>query len=105
MGAHILKVVLDFDRLVSRGKSHHSAVVELVMKMEEVKAIVQLITVRDLYAGMILDEDIRAKTGLLVMAKGHEVTYAMMERLRSSAKRVPLVEPFRVLIPRQHVAK
>jgi hypothetical protein len=29
MRAHILKVVLDFDRLVSRGKSHHSAVVEL----------------------------------------------------------------------------
>jgi hypothetical protein len=29
----------------------------------------------------------------------------MMERLRSYAKRVPLVEPFRVLLPRQHIVK
>jgi HD-GYP domain-containing protein (c-di-GMP phosphodiesterase class II) len=30
LGAHILKVVLDFDRLVSQGMSHHDAVVELL---------------------------------------------------------------------------
>ena len=119
MGAHILKVVLDFDRLVARGMSHHDAVAELLqspdaygivaalqsMDMEEARAVVRLAAVRDLYPGMVLDEDIRAKTGLLVIAKGHEVTYAMMERLRSYATRVPLVEPFRVLIPRQHVIK
>jgi response regulator RpfG family c-di-GMP phosphodiesterase len=119
MGAHILKVVLDFDGLVARGMSHHDAVVALSqhadaygmvaalrdMELEETETVAQLVTVRDLYPGMILDENIRAKTGLLVIAKGHEVTYAMMERLRSYAKRVPLVEPFRVLLPRQHVVK
>jgi response regulator RpfG family c-di-GMP phosphodiesterase len=119
LGAHILKVVLDFDRLVSRGMSHHDAVVELLqhadtygivaalqdMELEEAEAVAQLVTVRGLYPGMVLDENIRAKTGLLVIAKGHEVTYAMMERLRSYAKRVPLVEPFRVLLPRQHIVK
>jgi hypothetical protein len=119
LGAHILKVVLDFDRLVSRGMSHHDAVVELLqhadtygivaalqdMELEEAEAVAQLVTVRDLYPGMVLDENIRAKTGLLVIAKGHEVTYAMMERLRSYAKRVPLVEPFRVLLPPRHVVK
>jgi response regulator RpfG family c-di-GMP phosphodiesterase len=119
IGAHILRVVLDFDRLVSRGMSHHDAVVALLqqpdiygivaalqdMELEEAEAVAQLLTVRDLYPGMVLDENIRTKTGLLVIARGHEVTYAMMERLRSYAKRVPLVEPFRVLIPRQHVVK
>ena len=119
MGAHILKVVLDFDRLVSRGMSYHDAITELLrspdaygvvaalqsMDMEVPGTVVRLAAVRDLYPGMVLDEDIRAKTGLLVIAKGHEVTYAMMERLRSYATRVPLVEPFRVLIPRQRVVK
>jgi response regulator RpfG family c-di-GMP phosphodiesterase len=119
MGAHILRVVLDFDRLVSLGMSHHDAVVELLqqpdiygivaalqdMELEEAEAVAQLLTVRDLYPGMVLDENIRTKAGLLVIARGHEVTYAMMERLRSYAKRVPIVEPFRVLIPRQHLVK
>jgi response regulator RpfG family c-di-GMP phosphodiesterase len=119
LGAHILKVVLDFDRLMLRGMSHHDAVVDLLqhadaygivaalqdMELEEAEAVAQLVTVRDLYPGMVLDENIRAKTGLLVIAKGHEVTYAMMERLRSYAKRVPLVEPFRVLLPPRHVVK
>jgi len=48
---------------------------------------------------MILGEDIRAKTGTLVIAKGHEVTKVLLERLRSYAEKVEIVEPFRVLVP------
>jgi hypothetical protein len=99
MGAHILNVVLDFDQLVSQGMSHADAVKQLLqqpdaygivaalqdMEAEKQETVRHLVSVRDLYPGMIQAEDIRAKTGLLVIAKGHEVTYAMMERLRSYA--------------------
>ena len=47
------------------------------------------------------EKDICMKTGQLILAKGYEVTYTMMERLRSYARRVSIAEPLRVLVPQQ----
>ena len=37
---------------------------------------------------------------MLVIVKGHEVTVALIERLRRFARQAELVEPFRALVPR-----
>lgn len=40
----------------------------------------------------------RTVTGSLVLARGHEVSLALIERLRSYGQRVGVIEPFRVLV-------
>ncbi|GIX49669.1 MAG: response regulator receiver modulated metal-depenent phosphohydrolase [Candidatus Tectimicrobiota bacterium] len=116
LGARLLKVVLAFDQLVARGVPHRRAVAELrqhpeayhpalVEALEDVDAagtamVLRLVTVRDLFPGMVLDEDVRTTSGVLVLAKGHEVTPALVQRLRSFALKAKIVEPFRVLVPR-----
>lgn len=114
LGAHILKVILHFDHLLNRGFSHHDAMAELRkqpdpygivcalqdLPVNEADAVMRLVTVRELSPGMMLGEDIRSTTGVLVLAKGHEVTKVMIERLYSYTQRVAIVEPFRVLVPR-----
>lgn len=60
---------------------------------------IQMIRTFDLRPKMILDEDIRAKNGLLVIARGQEITYSVMEILTRYANGVGLKEPFRVLVP------
>ena len=71
------------------------------LDLGEIDTVVQLVGVRDLFPGMVLAEDVRTKTGSLVLAKGHEITYTMMERLRSYAWYVDIAQPFRVRVPRQ----
>jgi response regulator RpfG family c-di-GMP phosphodiesterase len=114
LGAHILKIIGEFDQLVNSGVSHHDAIRALRkrpdpygivaalqgMDIDAGETAVRMVTVRDLRPGMILDEDVRSKTGILVLAKGHEVTKVMMERLRSYAQKVEVVEPFRALMAR-----
>jgi HD-GYP domain-containing protein (c-di-GMP phosphodiesterase class II) len=115
LGAHLLKIALDFDQLLTRGLPPRQAVQALQRQPDvydpllvtplqdcvvgQPETVVRLVRVRDLFPGMVLSEDVRTDTGLLVLAKGHEVTGAMVERLRSYAKQVQLVEPFQVQMP------
>jgi hypothetical protein len=57
------------------------------------------VTVQQLEVRMTLDEDVRANNGMLLLAKGFEVTPAMILRLRSYAAEIGVAEPFRVLVP------
>jgi response regulator RpfG family c-di-GMP phosphodiesterase len=116
LGAHMLKVALDFDQLVTRGLSPNMAVIDLQKQPEtydpqmllalqhigtDASGVdVRTVKVGGLMTGMILDEDVRTKAGALVIPKGHEVTYALKERLLSYARKVEIIEPFRVLVPR-----
>jgi hypothetical protein len=59
------------------------------------------LNVSELSPDMILNQDVHAKNGVLLMAKGHEVTYAVMVRLRSFARTVGVMQPFAVLAPRR----
>ncbi len=115
IGAHLLSVMLTFDQLVNRGVSQKDALAALQTRpdtygivaafngldLEEGELTVRMATVRDLYPGMVLGEDIRTKTGALVLAKGHEVTQMMRERLYRYTRNVEVLEPFRVLVPPQ----
>ncbi len=120
LGAQILKVVLDFDQLVSGGvpqrealavlrarrRDYNTAVVMALEKMrfEKVEEVKKTVRVRDLSIGMIAHEDIEAVNGLLLVPKGQKITYPVLERLRNFSKRIGVVEPFRVII-RQEVGK
>jgi hypothetical protein len=71
------------------------------LDIDDVEMVAQMLTLHGLCPGMVLAEDIRTKTGLLWIDKGHEVTWVLMERLHCFAQKVGIVEPFLVLVPRQ----
>ncbi len=112
LGAQILKVAIDYDRLILSEFSHADAIAILQGREGEynpklVKALgegelpeeglsVRIVDVNGLTAGMILDEEIFAKDGALLFNKHQEVTLAMIERLRLIQYEKGIVEPFRV---------
>lgn len=115
VGAHILSVILAFDQFVHCGVSRKDAIATLQKRpdvygivdalhyigFEEEEMVVRMATVRELSPGMILGEDIRTKTGALVLAKGYEVTAMMLERLHRYTQNVAILEPIRMLVPRE----
>lgn len=116
-GAQILKVVLDFDQFVINGMSKQDALArlrthpeeynpELVAQLsgfhlDDVGEIAKMLRVKDLKTGMIADSDIRAHNGLLLVPKGQEISYPVLERLRNFARQIGIVEPVRVLVQQQ----
>ena len=116
-GAQILRVALDYDQLIHHDVPHSEAVKimrekprqynpEIVNALGDKEIItggwlLKLVDSESAEIGMIVDEDIHAKNGGLVMAKGQEMSMASIERLQQLAKGLGVVEPFRVLIPWQ----
>ncbi len=113
-GGQLLKVVLDFDHMVINGLSKQDSLTRLrqhpeiynadlvaalsSFHMDEVGEIVKMLRVKDLKTGMIADSDIRAQNGLLLVPKGQEITYPVLERLRNFARQIGIVEPVRVIV-------
>lgn len=99
MGAEILRLALDFEKLISQGLSRtetahvlarqykrfsarvFEALVELDPNAEEHE--VRRCWVNELSPGMIVQQDIRTFTGLLVVSKGQEVTLPLMLKLKN----------------------
>ncbi|RME98915.1 MAG: response regulator [Chloroflexi bacterium] len=117
-GGQILKVVLDFDQLVINGLPKQEALSRLrqhpeeynaqlvanlsSVQMEKMGDMVKMLRVKQLKTGMVADNDIRAQNGLLLVPKGQEITYPVLERLRNFARQIGIVEPMRVLVHEQH---
>jgi len=115
LGSNILRVALDFDRLVSTGtmpdvaieslrrqpKEYDPDVVQALGTMQVCASEMKLETlpVAKLAVQMVLDQDVRGCNGNLLVTKGQEVTFAVLERLRRWAQGVGVVEPIRVLVP------
>jgi response regulator RpfG family c-di-GMP phosphodiesterase len=112
IGAQILRVALDYDLLLFQGKKHKEAVKELVAEKgmynpdilkllnnvkpgDEQIRIVSL-KVHDISIGMIADEDIMAKNGILLTPKGQEITWPVLQGLLNFSKQVGVREPVRV---------
>jgi len=114
LGGYLLKVALEFDRLVA-----HDAPIRTVLKrlplhignevpavitalenleIEQDRKIVKSIRVPELDRSMIFDEDVYATDGMLLVSKGQETTFPMIRRLRNFAKGIGVVQPFRVII-------
>lgn len=114
LGGHMLKVALDLDRQLARDLEVRHALDQLrrqadvylpevldVLEDLEVqpdKTVVKAVTVAELDTGMILNEDVRAGSGMLIASKGQEVTATVLGRLRNFATNIGVEEPIRVVI-------
>jgi hypothetical protein len=109
-------VALEFDRLVTHGAEPEAAIQQLaeqpddygpriVAALEDVpvrpsNSMPRALPVRDLDAHMVLDEDVYAQNGNLLVTRGLELTFPILERLRRWTRGVGVKEPVRVLVPR-----
>ena len=115
MGAKMLRLAVSFDNLRLRGLSHESAISRLRYRSDEfgrelVDALVDIkpeesrmelrkISVSALATGMILHQEIRNKLGMLVVAKGQEVTPALQIRLVNFWRAGTIDKEIMVLVP------
>ena len=115
LGARILKVSLDFDKLQSAGLSPEMAVKRLRKTPERYdpkvlnaltstisigeKAVVQELALNELKGTMVLADDIRTTEGALLVSKGQEVTWPLIARLRNFSRTKHIHEPIRVIVP------
>jgi hypothetical protein len=52
--------------------------------------------VRDLMPGWVVDEDVRCSNGMMVLAKGHELTDTAIAALHRLLEASAIVDPIRV---------
>jgi response regulator RpfG family c-di-GMP phosphodiesterase len=102
LGAQLLRATLVFEDLRAKGLTRNEAVermaqehrnfdarifqalLELDLTSEKTQAVVLNCTIDDLIpSGMVLEKEVRTKAGLLLVAKGQEVTEALILRLKS----------------------
>ncbi len=112
LGALILHAAADFDGWITRGSTHnqavghlhkgssihHPAIVEAFKQVEPIKVSsdVKLISVHRLNESMVLAEDVRTSQGLLVAAKGQQVTLSVATLLRNYVSRHEIGDEMRV---------
>ncbi len=114
-GAALLKLAVDFDLMESRGM----ATEQVLQAMRDCpgcydpallaafeRAVAQLgaynkkwVMVREMKPGMVLDQDVTTREGLLLLAKGLELTVAGIARLAEATVSFGVVEPVGVLLP------
>jgi len=98
-GSQMLKVCFAFDGMVKSGTDRNQALATLAQdparydpkmvaalrdfKLTRGGTEMRSIDVRDLRAGMILNEDLRSTTGILLAAKGHEISHALTKAIRN----------------------
>jgi response regulator RpfG family c-di-GMP phosphodiesterase len=112
VGGHLLKVARDFDEQMTRGAESGVTLAamqrnpeynpEFVTALQEVhveesQRAVRLVSLRQLRTRMVMQDDVRGRNGLLLLAKGQEVTDSAIARLKGFAQTIGIVEPLRVL--------
>lgn len=117
MGAQILKIAIDYDMLLQRGMDHETALINLTRrkgvynpdvleKMAELsldgsRDETRILAFQDIVPGMIADEDVVAKNGALIIAKGQEITWPAIQGLNNFIDHIGIKEPIRVKVPAQ----
>jgi len=115
IGAAILRVAVAYDDLRVQGKSEVEALAELRHRQHLDQRVVESLAthalsseeapravhILDLTAGMILQEEVRTKLGLLLVAKGQEVTYPLLMRLRNYHQCGAIADTVLVLLPKR----
>lgn len=112
--ARILKVVLDFNALLTTGKTAAQAVeimrcrqqwydpdvlAALEAEIMSVKEgfVIRSIGLSEIMPGMELADDIKDSTGVVLISKGHEITEVLKLRLFNYARFGTIVEPIKIL--------
>lgn len=110
-GARILRLMAEYESMVASGRSAVSVLTDLrrqgyplaaievlsALEAEPVNHQHATMSIRDLRPGMTLEEDVRAKNGVLLVARGQELTHALLERIMNFNRLVGVTEPIRVL--------
>ena len=114
LGAAMLRLALALDSRVTAGATVSAGLAdvkkggahrpELLGAMEGFRSsvradAVKAVYVREMRSGMVLDEDVRAKNGNVVVGKDRELSTALIGRLTNFAAGTGLVEPIRVRVP------
>ncbi len=114
-GARALKIALDFDSLdagdahsdhpfaIMRGRKgwYDPAILEAFAGMRgssQDKIQMLELSVREVTVGMIFGEDLKSSKGLLLIARGQEVTPALLERMRNFSPELAIREPVRMIL-------
>ena len=115
LGTAVLRVALEFDRLVALGAIRRAALGEMRQRgtwperlldaLESVAAetddrAARRLKVNELDTGMIVDQDVHTANGVLLLTKGEELTLPVIARLKSFAKTVGIQQHLRVLASR-----
>lgn len=114
-GAKMLKVAVALDSLRMRGMGEADAIAQLRyspaefdkqvvdaladMKPEGARMELHKVPVFKLTTGMILQQEVRTRTGLLVVAKGQEVTHALLVRLENFSHAHAIEGEIMALVP------
>lgn len=119
LGAQILKVALAYDQCLSAGDNHAEALQRMLSRTDRLeRSIVNALTdierepihlevktcrICDLDCNMILQEDVRTTNGLLIVAKGQQITYPLLVRLRNFWERKSIGSTVMVRVPQAKV--
>lgn len=115
VGARLLKIVLDFDALESREIAGRDALdilrgrsgwydPELLQTFAELRGhaagdgAVRELRLQDLRIGMIFAEDATTHKGVLLIARGQEVTASLLQRIRNFSANLGAREPVRMIV-------
>jgi response regulator RpfG family c-di-GMP phosphodiesterase len=114
LGAHLLRAAIDFDRLITRNRSQGETLAQMRQQAQDydpeclaaLAALVlpeggmetRVLKSAELRPRMVVDQDVRSKTGLLLLARGQQVTPSVLGRLRAFGAKVGIAEPVRVLV-------
>jgi response regulator RpfG family c-di-GMP phosphodiesterase len=115
LGARLLKLAFDFDKLVARGIPQPQAVAHLRSHAERYdpdllaalesrilqlsKPEVREVWVTELAQGMVLAEDLYSDVGVLLLSSGNPITDPLRRRLEATAIRNQSPKKIRVLMP------
>lgn len=114
-GARMLKLAVAFDDLRMKGASDEDAIAklhyrrdefgsELVealsdLKPESAKMELRKVPASKLTTGMILQQEIRTRAGMLVVAKGQEITHALLVKLDNFSRAGTIDKEIMALVP------
>jgi len=116
LGAHILNLALDFDKLIEAGLSSSEAFTEIrrsgnrynqlataalseVVEASETMYAIREVNINNLTDHSVLAEDIKAANGVLLVAKGQEVTASLRVRLENFLLRSSIHYSVKVFVP------
>jgi HD-GYP domain-containing protein (c-di-GMP phosphodiesterase class II) len=114
IGSRLLKLVTDFDVLETQGTRRALALdtlrsrrgwydpellaaINALLGSAEQQVVVEEVSLSGLVPGMCFAEDVRSREGALLIARGHEVTPSLIERIRNFSRNVGVREPLKMI--------
>jgi len=115
-GARLLKVVLDFDALRTQGIASGIALQTLRERTgcydPSILAVLETLvadpgtrevemSLRDVKVGMVFKEDVKTRTGIMLIARGQEVTTGLLERIRNFSRHLGVKEQVWMIVQQE----